>query len=117
MTTGGIALLDHRLSLVNECESYAKRIPLWVEPCQSMCISQENMTLKEGDLVSLRGRSEDFSYTQDCCRAVLFLCLSLRDPKHRPIVQPGDLITLQHKLGEVFGNAILNLVNLNYTIQ
>lgn len=170
------------MSLVNECESYAKRIPLWVEPCQSTCISQEDITLREGDIVYLRGRSADFFYTAGLLpggivpmprdhdidiveaislangsiggvggasgiavirtgtgpgnilpptRAIITrklpnkqqvsirvdLNLSLRDPKHRPIVQPGDLITLQYKPGEVFGNSILNLVNLNYTIQ
>ena len=42
---------------------------------------------------------------------------SLRDAKHRPIIQPGDLITLQYKPGEVAGNSLLNLINLNYSLN
>ena len=168
--------------LANECESIAKRIPLWVEPCQSPCFSQEDITLRAGDIVYIRGRAEDFFYTAGLLpggvvpmprdhdidiveaislangsiggvggasgiavirtgtgpgnilpptRAIITrklpnkqqvsirvdLSQSLRDPKHRPIVQPGDLITLQYKPGEVFGNSILNLVNLNYNVN
>ena len=168
--------------LSHECESVAKRIPLWVEPCQTACISQDDITLRDGDIVYIRGRSQDYFYTAGLLpggivpmprdhdidiveaislangsiggvggasgiavirtgtgpgnilpptRAIITrklpnkqqvsirvdLSQSLRDPKHRPVIQPGDLITLQYKPGEVFGNSVLNLVNLNYTVN
>ncbi len=170
------------LLLTQDCQAIAKRIPLWVEPCERICIRQEDILLQEGDIVYIRGREQDFFYTAGLLpggivpmprdhdidiveaislangsiggvggasgiavirtgtgpgnilpptRAIITrklpnkqqvsirvdLTQSLRDPKHRPIVQPGDLITLQYKPGEVVGNSMLNLVNLNYTLN
>jgi hypothetical protein len=39
-----------------------------------------------------------------------------RDRKHRIIVQPQDFISLHYTPGQIVGNSILNVFNVNYTI-
>jgi len=162
----------------NECIATARRIPMWVPPCESPTFSQEDVLLNDGDIVYIRAREEEFFYTGGLLaggvvpmprdrdidildaislangsvggaggasgvqvipargpgnvippsRATIVrklpnkqqvtirvdLTKALRDPKHRVMIQPQDLISLHYKPGELTANSALNLVNLNF---
>ena len=42
------------------------------------------------------------------------LVKAVRDPKHRVVIQPNDLVSLHYKPGELGANSALNMVNFTY---
>lgn len=44
------------------------------------------------------------------------LTKAVRDPRHRVIVHPQDLVSLHYKPGELSANSFLNIINLNYVL-
>ena len=41
---------------------------------------------------------------------------AIRDPRHRVLVHPQDLVSLHYKPGELSANSFLNIINLNYAL-
>ena len=161
-----------------ECFATAKRIPLWINPCEAPSFFQEDVLLNDGDIVYVRAREEEFFYTGgllaggvipmprdhdiDIVEAIALangavggaggasgvavipargpgniippsrativrklpnkqqvtirvdLTKALRDPKHRVVIQPNDLVSLHYKPGELSANSALNMVNFTY---
>ncbi len=163
----------------NQCYASATRIPLWLNPCDSVNFTQNDVLLHEGDVVFVRARSEEYFYTAglleggvvpmprdqdlDILEAIALangsvggaggasgiavirtgsgpgniippsrativrklpneqqvtirvdLSKAVRDPKHRVLVQPQDIVSLHYKPGEVTSNALLNIINFNF---
>ncbi len=162
----------------NEAFATAKRIPLWVNPCEPLGFCQEDVILHEGDVVYIRSRDEEYFYTGgllaggivpmprdhdiDILEAIALangsiggaggasgiavipargpgniippsrativrklpnkqqisirvdLTKAVRDPKHRVLIQPKDIVSLHYKPAEVTTNAALNIVNLTF---